>query len=103
MEATLAGLQNAILRDGPLMARLLPGPARRIARMVVSRWGSLTAGKRERAWAKARIKEDVVALYPFWTSFVLKMLVTLIVNWIMSNRSPLIDAKMQHIRKKEIL
>jgi hypothetical protein len=99
MEATLSGFQETVLKRGPLMARFMKEPSKRIVRMVVLRWASLTAGPEEAKWAKKRIKEDVVAAYPFWAAFLLKILVSLIIKWIMSNRDSMVDAKIAYIRK----
>lgn len=100
MEATLGGFQESVLRRGPILVRFMREPAKRVVRMVVVRWASLTAGPEEAKWARRRIKEDIIAAYPLWAAFVLKMLVNLIINWIMSNRNPMVDAKISYIRKE---
>ena len=100
MEETLGGLQQTVLKHGPLLARLMKEPAKRVVRMVVLRWASLTAGPEEAKWARRRIKEDIVAAYPLWAAFLLKILVNLVINWIVSNRNPMVDAKISYIRKE---
>jgi hypothetical protein len=93
MEATLGGLQEMALKQGPVLARFMKEPAKRVVRMVVLRWASLTAGPEEAKWAKRRIKEDIVAAYPLWAAFLLKILVNQVINWIVSNRNPMVDAQ----------
>ena len=100
MEATLGGLQEMALKQGPVLARFMKEPAKRVVRMVVLRWASLTADPEEAKWAKRRIKEDIVAAYPLWAAFLLKILVNQVINWIVSNRNPTVDAKISYIRKE---
>lgn len=97
---TLETLQEKVIKHGPVLARVMKKPARECVRMIVYRWGSLTAGQSESDWARQQIYKQVTDAYPFVTTWLIKILVTMIINWIFSRRSKGLDRVMRRLRRE---
>ena len=54
---------------------------------VIKHWRSLTASPGERAWARKKITNKVVATFPWWQAFLIKILVSVIIDWFLKRRN----------------
>lgn len=97
---TLENIQAKTIRHGPIIARVMKKPARFCVRQLVYRWGSLTAGPAESKWAADKIYQEVSGAYPILMSWLIKILVTAIINWFLKRRSRGLDMVLKRLRRE---
>lgn len=97
---TLIGLQETVARKGPWAARIHKPASRLCVRLIVNRWDSLTNGNAaEKKWAKNRIVDDVAKTYPAAT-WVIQILVSVIIKWLVSRRFLGVDQAIDRVHSE---
>jgi len=65
---------------------------------VIKHWGSLTASAGEIAWARRKIAREVALAYSWWQVFLIKILVSVIIDWFLKRRNKDFDDTINELR-----
>ena len=97
---TMNQLCEAVIREGPKIAKVMKGPSRTVVQRVAYYWPMLTSTPAERRWAKERIITDVKTSHPLVLKWLIELLVMAIIKWFFSNRSRGLSRLMLGLRKE---
>jgi len=97
MAQTLAGLELEATTKGPWLARRFPRITKAALRQCVNHWHTLCASQGEQTWAINMIKHKVSEGFPIFYSWLVKMIVSLLIYWLLNKRSLEFDKNMEEI------
>jgi hypothetical protein len=97
MAKTIAGLQLEASIKGPWLSRAFPSVTEQTVLLVARHWRPITASQGERRWAIKKIKSEISKAFPLIYAWLIKMVVSLVIYWILSKRSLEFDKEMEEI------
>tara|TARA_Y100001938_G_C8080658_1_gene428840 strand:+ start:574 stop:879 length:306 start_codon:yes stop_codon:yes gene_type:complete len=97
MAQTLAGLEMEAAIKGPWLARRFPRVTKLTIKLCALHWHTLCASPGEQMWAVNMIKRRVGEGFPLIYSWLLKMVASLVIYWLLNKRSLEFDKDMERI------
>jgi hypothetical protein len=97
MAKTIAGLQLEASTKGPWLSRGFPSVTKQTVLLAARHWRTLTASQGERRWAIKKIKSEISKAFPVIYAWLIKMVVSLVIYWLLSKRSLEFDKEMEEI------
>ena len=99
MAKTIAGLQLEAVTKGPWLARRFPAITNETVYHCVTHWYSLTSSAGEKLWAERIIKKKVCKAFPAIYTWVVKMIVSLLIYWLLNKRNAKFNREVQEINQ----
>tara|TARA_R110002012_G_scaffold284040_6_gene474640 strand:- start:1148 stop:1459 length:312 start_codon:yes stop_codon:yes gene_type:complete len=98
VSTTMKELCEAVIRDGPKIAKVIKGPSRTAVQRIAYYWPILISTPAERRWAKERIVTDVKTIHPLVLKWLIELLVAAIIKWFFTQRSHGLNRLMCRLR-----